>query len=174
MVSAGVGLDEAAVAVGQVQHEVVGLLLHPADHHPRLAKVALGVAWRMSQRHEHLPRLAAVLPYVALDYRVLAIEPVLIPEPLKDALGGVALLLGDPQVLFQNPVDHAGKRLQLGLARRAMPPVARRHGVGNNLAHRVSVQPEHPGSLPDAHAFHHYRPADPQIHVHSIHPSHRP
>ncbi len=27
----GVGLDEAAVAVGQVQDQVVGLLLHPAE-----------------------------------------------------------------------------------------------------------------------------------------------
>ena len=78
----------------EVQGEVVGLAFHSADDHSSFAKVALGVAWRMSQRHEHLPRLAAVLPYVVLDYRVLAIEPVLIPETLKDALGGVTLLLG--------------------------------------------------------------------------------
>ena len=123
-------------------------------------------AW--GQRHEHLLGPAAALPDVVLDYGVLAVESVLVPEPLKDAFGGVALLLGDPQVLFQNPAYHAGKRLQLGLARRTLPPVARRHGVGDHLAHRVSVQPEHPRRLPDAHAFDYYRPADPQIHVHSI------
>ena len=75
----------------------MGLLLHPADHHPRLSEVALGMARGMGQRHEHLPGLAMVLPYVVLDYGVLAVESVIVPEPLKDALGRVALLLGDPQ-----------------------------------------------------------------------------
>ena len=39
----GIGLDEAAVAVGQVEDEAVGLALHPADDHQGLAEVALGV-----------------------------------------------------------------------------------------------------------------------------------
>ena len=42
-----IGLDEAAVAVGQVQDEAVGLPLHPADNHQGLAEVALVVARRM-------------------------------------------------------------------------------------------------------------------------------
>ena len=33
---------------------------------------------------------------------------------------------------------------------------------------------EHPGSLPDAHALHHHRPANPQVYVHHVHPSHHP
>ena len=49
-----VGLHEAAVAVGQVQYEAVGLSLHAADDHQGLAEVAMGVARRMGQRHEHL------------------------------------------------------------------------------------------------------------------------
>ena len=40
----GVGLDEARVAVGKVQHEVVDGLLHSADHRLRLAEVALGIS----------------------------------------------------------------------------------------------------------------------------------
>ena len=44
-----VSLDEAAVAMGQVQDEAVGFLFHPADDHQGLAKVALGVARRMGR-----------------------------------------------------------------------------------------------------------------------------
>ena len=62
-----IGLDKAAVAVGQVDDEAVGLLRHTADDHQGLAEVALGVARRMGQRHEHLLRPPAVLPDVVLD-----------------------------------------------------------------------------------------------------------
>ena len=113
----GVGLHEATVAVGQIQDQVVGLLLHPADDHQRFAEVALRMARRMEQRDEHLPGLTAALPYVVLDYGVLAPEPILIPQPLKDALGRVPLLLGDAQVFFQNPIDDAGERLLLSLSK---------------------------------------------------------
>ena len=89
-----IGLDEAVVAVGQVDDETVGLTLHAANDHQGLAKVALGVARRMGQRHEHLPGLTAILPDVVLDRGVSAVEPVLVPETLEDALGGVALLPG--------------------------------------------------------------------------------
>ena len=37
----GIGLDEAAVAVGQIQDEAVGLSLHSADDYQGLAEVAL-------------------------------------------------------------------------------------------------------------------------------------
>ena len=58
--------------------------------------VALGVARRMGQGHEHLLGLTAMLSYVVLDCGVSAAEPVLILQPLEDALGGVALLPGAP------------------------------------------------------------------------------
>ena len=152
----------------------MGLLLHTADHHPRLAKVALGVAREMGQGDEHLPCLAPPLPYVVLDYGVLARESMLAPQTLVEALGRVALLAGNLEIIFQNPVDDAGERLQLGAAGRVLPPVARRRGVGQHLAHRVPVQAEHPRRLPDTHAFDHHRPANPQIHVHFVHLSHHP
>ena len=88
----GVGLHIAAVAMGQIRDEAVGLPLHASDDHHRLAEVALGVARRVGQRHEHLPCPAAVLPDVVLDYRLLALEPVLVSQPLEDALDRVALL----------------------------------------------------------------------------------
>ena len=121
----GICFDEASVAVGQVQDEAVGFLFHPADDHQGLAKVALDVARRMGQGHEHLLRPAAMLPHVVLDYGVLVAEPMLVPESLEDPLGGVALLPGNPEVVFQYPVDDAGKGLQLGTAGRVLPPVAR-------------------------------------------------
>ncbi len=118
-----IGLDEAAVAVGQVQDEVVGFLLHPADDHQCLAEVALGMARRVGERHEHLPRLAAMLSYVVFDRGVPTVEPVLVPQPLEDSLRGVALLLGGAVILFQDLVDDAGIGLQLGSAGRSLPPV---------------------------------------------------
>ena len=92
---ARIGLRKAAVAVGQVKNEAVSLLLHAADDHQGLTEVALGVARRVGQRHEHLLRLAAVLSDVVLDRGVSAVEAVFVPEPLEDALGDVALSLGD-------------------------------------------------------------------------------
>ena len=90
-----VSLHEAAVAVGQVDDEAVGLALHAADDHQGLPEVALGVSRRMGQRHEHLPGLTAILSDVVLDRGVSAVETVLVPETLEDALGRVALLPGD-------------------------------------------------------------------------------
>ena len=78
-----VGLDEAAVAVGQVQYEAVDLALHPADDHQGLAKVALGVARRMGQRHEHLLGLTAILSDVVLDRGISDVESVFVPERSK-------------------------------------------------------------------------------------------
>ena len=158
-----VGLDEAAVAVGQVDDEAVGLPLNAADDHQGLAEVALRVARRVGQRHEHLPGLTAMLPDVVLDGGVSAVEPVLVPEALEYPLGRVALLPGAREVILQDPVDDAGERLQLGPSRRSLSPVARRHGVGQHLAHRVPVQPKLSGDLPNTLALHHHRPANPQI-----------
>ena len=100
MVSAGY-LHEASVAVGQVQDKAVGLLLHSADYDQGLAEVALGMARGMGQRHEHLLATPPMLPHVVLDRGVSPAEPVLVPEPLKDALGRVALLPGDVVIIIQ-------------------------------------------------------------------------
>ena len=103
--------------MGQVDDEAVGLLLHAADDHQGLAKVALGVARRMGQGHEHLPGLAAMLPHVVLDDGVLAVKLVLGPQALEDALGRVALLPGTPEVVYQDTVDDAGEGLLLSLSK---------------------------------------------------------
>ena len=102
----------------------MGFPFHSADDHQGLAKVALGVARGVGQGNEHLPGLTAVLPYVVLEDGVLAAEPVLVPQPLEDPLGRVALLLENLEVLFQDPVDNAGEGLQLGAPGGSLPPVS--------------------------------------------------
>ena len=76
-------------------------------------------AWprRMGQGHKHLLRPTAMLPYVVLDYGVLAAEPMLVPEPLEDPLGGVALLPGTLEVVYQDLVDDGGEGLLLSLSK---------------------------------------------------------
>ena len=112
-----VGLHEAAVAVGQVDDETVGLALHPADDHQGLAEVALGVAWGVGQRHEHLPGLTAMLSDVVLDRGVSAVVAVLVPEALEYPLGRVPLLPGAREVILQDPVDDACVGLLLSLSK---------------------------------------------------------
>ena len=104
----------------------MGFLFHPADDHQGFAKVALGVARRMGQGHKHLLRPPPMFPHVVLDDGVSAVESVFVPEALKDALGGVALFPGTPEVVCQDLVDDAGEGLKLGTAGRSLPPVARR------------------------------------------------
>ena len=60
-------LDEAPVAVGQVNDEAVGLPFHSPDDHQGLAEVALGMPRGVGQRPEHLPGLTATLSYIVLS-----------------------------------------------------------------------------------------------------------
>ena len=108
------------------------------------------------------------------DYGVLATEPILVPQPLEDPLRRVALLPGNAQVRLQDPVDDADEGLQLGPLGRYLPPVARRDRIGQHFAHGVPVHAKLSGDLPNTHPLHHHRPANPQIYVHSVHPSHHP
>ena len=103
----GAGVTMAVKAIGQVDDEAVGLLLHSADDHQGLAEAALGVARRMGHGDEHLLGLAAMLPHVILDDGVLAVKPVLVQQPLEDALCRVALLPREPEIIIQDPVNDA-------------------------------------------------------------------
>ena len=125
-----VGLHEAAVAVGQVDDEAVGLPLHAADDHQGLPEVALGVARRMGQWYEHLPRLPEILSNVVLDRGVTAVEPVLVAKALEDALRRVALFSGTPEIVLEDPVDDASEGLQLGPLGRRLTAITRRDRVG--------------------------------------------
>ena len=50
-------------------------------------------------------------PDVVFDDGLLAFEPVLFPQPLKDALHDVALLLGNPPIRLQDGVSYTGVRI---------------------------------------------------------------
>ena len=156
--------------MGQVQHQVVRLPLHPADDHPGFAKVALGVAWRVGQGDEHLLGPPPALPHIVLDYGALTVEPVLVTQPLKDPLGRVALLPGNLAVSFQDGVNHPGEGLKPGPAGWVLASVSWGRRVGQHLAHRVPVQAKHPGGFPNAHPFYHAGPANSYVNLHVIHP----
>ena len=94
----------------------MGLALHSPDDHQGLAEVALDLPRGVGQGHEHLLGPAA-LPDLILDDGVLAAEPILVPPPLKDPLGRVALLPGNAQVRLQYPVDDAGAGRILSLSK---------------------------------------------------------
>ena len=66
------------------------------------------------------------------------------------------------------------KGSSLGLLGRSLSPVTRRDRVGQHLAHGVPVQAKLSGDLPNTLTLHHHRPANPQIYVHLVHPSHHP
>ena len=148
--------------------------LHSADHGLRLSEVALGMSGSMRQRHVHLACTQAPLTHVVLDYRVLAGEPVLVPQALEDALYGVTLLPGAATVLIQDPVDHTPVGVEFGSARRRPSTVSGGRRVPQHLAHGVSVQPEHARRLACAHPIDHAGPAQPRVQLHLVHPSHLP
>ena len=95
-----IGLDEAAVAVGPVVDQAVGLLLYPADDFHGLADITSGIARRVRQRHEHLFGLGAMLMDVVLDDGVPAVKAARVPNPPEDAVVDVALLSGDPVIII--------------------------------------------------------------------------
>src|ERR1035437_3656477 len=78
------------------------------------------------------------------------------PQPIEDPLGRVPLLGWSLLVFFQNGVDHAYPRPQLGPPNWLLPPVARRNRVAQHLAHRLPRQSTLPRYLALAPALHQY------------------
>ena len=103
-----------AVAVWRRQNEVVDPALLSTYGRPRLAEVALRVSRWVFQRHEHLACMSPAFPDVVLDDGVAARKPVLVSQSLVDALGGVALLLRDVEIVLEYPVYDSGVRAYLG------------------------------------------------------------
>ena len=169
-----IGLHKAGIAVGQINRQEVGFALHSPYHHQCLAEVCLAMARWMRQRHEHLSGLATTLPDVVLDYRVLAQEPVLICQAVKDTPGRVELLLRQRLIVLQDTVNHSFVRVELRPAWWLFPPVPGRCRVLQHLVDRTAVQPEHPGRLTDAHPFNEVGPTNSPVQIHGVHPSSLP
>jgi hypothetical protein len=99
--------------VRQVEHEEAGLLLDTADHHHRLAKVGLGVARRVRQRHEHFLAALLAFAHVILDDRVAAGEPTLLAKTVEHPLGRMALLARHLEILIEPMLDGRNECVQL-------------------------------------------------------------
>ena len=160
--------------MGKVHDVEVDIALHAGYHGPCLTEVALGVARWMMQGNEHLTGCSTAISYVVLDYGVPSVEPVLVPQPLVDPHGSVALLLRNVQVVLEYLVYDSGVRTYLGSSGRLASLVAGRSGVLEHLADGVSVQAEHPGGPADAHAVCYAGSSDTHTQFHAVHPSHLP
>ena len=105
------------------------------------------MAWarRMAQWHEHLTATQAFLSNVVLHNRVTAAVPVFLLNPLKDTLGGMALLSGFILIRLQDGIDDASERIKLGSDGRVLALVTGWNGKLQYLANRVSVKTVLPG-----------------------------
>ena len=127
------------------------LLLNPADHNHGFAEIRLGMAGGMGQRDKHLPAAPPLFPDIILDRRIAALKLVLVAQPFKNALGGVALFTGTVQIVLHPLVDEAGETIQLGpldLRRSLITGRDRKH---HHLLHARTRDPEMAGGLPFAH-----------------------
>ena len=75
---------------------------------------------------------------------------------------------------LEYPAYDPGVRSDPGSSGRLSSSVSRRHRVREHLAHGVSVQTEHTGRFPGAHAVYHAGSSDAKIQFHLVHPSHLP
>jgi hypothetical protein len=73
--------------------------------------------------------------HIVLHDGVAAAEPVFFSEPVEDPLRRMPLLGWPRLVFFQNGVDHAHPRTQLGTLHRLLPLVTRRYRVAQHLPH---------------------------------------
>ena len=165
-----IGLHEAPVAMGKSHHEEMDLPLHAGDVRLGFPKIRLRMAGRVRQWHEHLPPTTAVFANVVLDDGLPALEAMLVTKTLTDPLGGVPLLLGTRQILFQDAVDDVRERIQLRPLRRLAAPVARRNRVRQDLRHRPSINPKSPRRLMPAQALMATGKSDLPIKLHRVHP----
>ena len=103
-----IGAHEASVAVRKRHDEEMRPMLHPGDECICLAKVRLSMAWRMRQRHEHLPVATAPFANVILDDGLSAREAMLIAKTFEDPLRRVALLTMDPSTRIRSMISVNG------------------------------------------------------------------
>jgi hypothetical protein len=101
---------EAVVRLRQIHTLEVGLLLDPADHHQRFAEIGLRVSRWMRQRDEHFLVPQPSLAHVILHHCVATAKAMLDLQPVPNALGRVALLLGLRLVIHQDLIDDAQPR----------------------------------------------------------------
>lgn len=77
----------------------------------------------------------------------------LVPEPIKTPLGGMALLLVTPEVLSQPLIDDLGKAVQPGALDGRRPPIPWRRRIDHHLVHAIAQNPKIPRYRALAHAL---------------------
>ena len=100
------------------------LALDTADDTQSFTKIHLSVAGSMGKRHEHLLASALLPPNIIRHDRQTASETMLVPQPLKNSLRRVTLLLQTALIVQKDLVDDPGKRIQLGTNRRTFAPIS--------------------------------------------------
>jgi len=115
-------------------------ILDAADDRIRLAKIGLGMARRMAQRHKHLPLPMALFTNVILDDGIASAEAMLIAQALKDPFHRMALFAVNRPIINQNTIDDARVRIQLGTLGWLATLVARRFRMPKHLSNRLAGQ----------------------------------
>ena len=80
------------IALRQVKGEEMHLLLDPGDNRPRFPEIRLRVPWRMRQRHEHPPAMAAML-YLGARIGNTSVNSMLKPTRLMIVFAWIPTLL---------------------------------------------------------------------------------
>ena len=137
-----IGPNKAGIAVRQIQRKEMRLLLNSADHNQGLAKIRLGMARSMRQRYKHLTTASSMFPDIILDRRLAAAKLVLIPQALKNALGGVALLARKAEIVLQPLVDETSKSVQLGSLDRSRSLISGWDRKAHHLVHARTRNPK--------------------------------
>jgi hypothetical protein len=165
-----VGRNEDRVGMRQVHRKEVDFALDAADHADRFAEVGLGMPWRMHERHEHLLRPLAPAGNVVLHNRDLARKPVLVAEPLENALARVPLLLRPILVGRQNRINNAGELVELRPERWLRAHVSRRHRELQHLRDRSRVDAKPICRTTLADPLDHNGVPNPRVKLHCLHP----
>jgi hypothetical protein len=99
----------------------------PRDFRQRVAKIDLGMARIVPQRHKHLAMPQPSRQHIVLNDGDPARVAVLVAKPLEDPLRGMPLLPRPTLIRRQDTVDDPDERVQLRACRRPAPPVPGRN-----------------------------------------------
>jgi hypothetical protein len=80
----------------------------------------------MWQWHKHLSTAPHMFPDIGFYRRIAALKLVLVSQPFKNALGGMALFRGTVEIILQPLVNEAGEAIKFGAFYLHSSPIAGR------------------------------------------------
>ena len=93
-----------------------------------------------------------MFPDIVLDRRIAPLELVLIPQTLKNALGGMALLPVPAEIVLQPLINEAGEAIKFGPLDICRSLISGRDRKHHHLLHARARNPEMASCHPFAHA----------------------